>query len=106
MTHTFIVYHDENGKQIDEPINNEYGASAFVGGVEIYSTDGNPVDLKAPAHNGMTVEEIVKWHQQQPEIRNENISAVLLWFVGIPAIIIVLARIILYVLDIVLNVVK
>jgi hypothetical protein len=63
-----------------------YGKSAFVKGREIYSTDGNDVDVNAVAHSGMTVKQIVEWHLKQPEIRAENRAIVLLWFIGIPAI--------------------
>ena len=91
-SHTFVVYHDENGNQIDEPINNRMGKSAFVKGCEIYSTDGKDVNLKAVVNQyGMTVEEVVLWHQRQPEIRNENIAVVLMWFIGLPIIVIFIA---------------
>ena len=36
MTHT--TYHDKNGNQIDEPVNNQYGKSAFIDGREVCST--------------------------------------------------------------------
>lgn len=96
--HTFIVYTDENGNPI-EPTNWTYGKSAWVNGCEIYSTDGNPVDVNAVAHSNMTVKEIVEWHQKQPEIRNENIAVVFLWFVGFPVIVLVLCRVALWVVE-------
>jgi hypothetical protein len=75
-----------------------YGKSAFVKGIEIYSTDGKPVDLKAVCTGSLTVEEVVMLHQRQPEIVRENRLAVLLWFVGIPVIAIVLCRLLLAVM--------
>jgi hypothetical protein len=76
-----------------------YGKSAFIKGCEIYSTDGNDVDIAAMVSKGETVEDRVRCHQRQPEIIKENRSVIFLWFIILPAIVIAIFRVILWVAE-------